>query len=46
MSNPHTVARRRGNDDRQLQRFRRSGQGHYIVFQLAGRIVTDARHQT
>jgi len=26
--------------------FRRFGQGHYIVFQFAGRIVTDARHQT
>src|SRR5229473_5154985 len=42
---PHMLSRRRGNDDRQLQRLRRFGQGHYIVFQLARRIVADARHE-
>ena len=39
---PHTVARRRGNDDRQLQCLGRFGQGHHVVFQLTGRIITDA----
>src|SRR6266568_2010779 len=42
---PHAVARRRRRDDRQLQRLRRLGEGHHVVFQLAGRTVADARHQ-
>ena len=42
---PHAVACRGGNDDRQLQRFRRSRQGHHVVFQLTGRIITDAGHE-
>src|SRR5260370_17989236 len=42
---PHTVARRRGNDDRQLQCLGSFGQGHHVVFQLTGRIITDAGHE-
>src|SRR5436190_8547504 len=43
---PHMLSRRRGDDDRQLQRLGSFGQGHHVVFQLAGRIVTDPRHET
>src|SRR5690242_18582349 len=42
---PHAVARRRGCDNRQFQCFCSSGQGHDVVFQLAGRVVTDACHE-
>src|SRR5713226_5514872 len=32
-------------NNRQFQCFCSSGQGHDVMFQLAGRIVTDARHE-
>jgi len=34
-----------GNDDRQLQCLGSFGQGHHVVFQLTGRIITDAGHE-
>src|SRR6266478_2809866 len=43
---PHTVARRRGNDDGELQRLGRFGQGYHVVLQLPGRVITDAGHET
>src|ERR1700720_1735218 len=42
---PHSVARRRGKDDRQLQCLGSFGQGQHVVFQLTGRIITDAGHE-
>ena len=42
---PHAVASGRGNDDRELQRFRSFGQGHHVMLELAGRIITNAGHE-
>src|SRR5712692_4302823 len=43
---PHTVARRRGNDDGELQRGGRFRQGYDVVLQPPGRVSTDAGYES